>query len=120
MAGISAKVFDRPDETREAGRSHIDVVKLEGATAARMHAEPGWRWSDDVRPIVGGERCQALHVGYCLTGSLHVVHEDGTEVDISPGHAYVIRPGHDAWVEGDGPFEALEFQSETAESYATS
>jgi quercetin dioxygenase-like cupin family protein len=118
MAGISSKSFDAPDETRDVGAGRIDVVTLEGATVARMHAEPGWRWSEHVKPIVGGDHCRAQHIGYCLSGSLHVQHEDGTEMDLGSGDAYVIEPGHDAWVSGDQPFEALEFQSQTAEQYA--
>jgi uncharacterized cupin superfamily protein len=50
---------------------------------------------------------------------LHVVHDDGTEIDIDPGDAYVLEPGHDAWVAGDEPFVGYEFESQTASSYAT-
>jgi hypothetical protein len=60
----------------------------------------GWRWSECIKPIVGGERCQARHVGLLQSGTMHVVHDDGTEQEIAPGHAYVIEPGHDAWVVG--------------------
>ena len=118
MSGVSSKPFDKPDATRALGSAQTDIVELEGATVARMRAEPGWRWSEDVKPIVGGDHCQALHLGYCISGSLHVVHQDGTETDISPGDTYVIKPDHDAWVTSDNTFEALEFQSDTAAGYA--
>lgn len=66
--------------------------------------EPGWRWSKSVKPIVGTESCQATHLGYAMTGRIHVVMDDGQELDIVPGDGYVIQPGHDAWVEGDEAF----------------
>ena len=56
--------------------------------------------------------------GAVVGGSMHVVHTDGTEQDIAEGDAYVIEPGHDAWVTSDQPFVAFEFDSTTAGSYA--
>ena len=116
MAGFTTKSFASPDETRTPPNTTVEVVRLGGATAARFTFEPGWRWSHDVAPVVGTDSCQARHVGAVLQGNLHVVHEDGTQGDASPGDAYVIEPGHDAWVVGDGPVVVLEFES--AEDYA--
>ena len=62
-------------------------------------------------PKTGTPSCQLRHVGAAVTGVLHVVTEDGSETDISGGDAYEIPPGHDAWVVGDGPWEAVEFAS---------
>ncbi len=118
MAGISSKSLDSPDEQRDVGRGVLNVVNLEGASAARIKAEHGWRWSEDVRPIVGGDSCQTAHLGYVLSGSIHIAGDDGTEADLRSGDAYTIAPGHDAWVTSDEPFEALEFQSQTAQQYA--
>jgi hypothetical protein len=72
-----------------------------GTTAARFAFEPGWRWSECVKPVAGTESCQARHVGVVQAGRMGVRHEDGTEVEIGPGKAYVIEPGHDACVIGD-------------------
>jgi uncharacterized cupin superfamily protein len=47
-----------------------------------------------------------------------VQHEDGTELEIAAGDAYVIEPGHDAWVVGDERFVGFEFESQSAEDYA--
>ena len=118
MAGIEMGSFDSPDETRTPDKTKVDVVKLGGTTAARITMEPGWRWSECIKPVVGTDSCQARHVGTGLTGKLHVVHEDGNEVDVSPGAAYIIEPGHDAWVVGDEPFVGFEFESKTASEYA--
>jgi quercetin dioxygenase-like cupin family protein len=67
---------------------------------------------------VGGDSCQGDHLGYVVSGRLHVITNDGSEVELGPGESYVIHPGHDAWVEGNEPFVGLEFQSRTAETYA--
>jgi uncharacterized cupin superfamily protein len=55
-----------------------------------------------------------------VAGSMHVRHDDGTEVEIGGGDAYVIEPGHDAWVDGPDPFVGYEFDSTTATTYASS
>jgi uncharacterized cupin superfamily protein len=68
--------------------------------------------------VVGTDSCQNRHVGVMVSGSLHVVLEDGTEADVNAGDAYVIDPGHDAWVIGDEPTVAYEFESKTAQTYA--
>lgn len=116
--GAEARSFDSPDETRSAGKGKVDVLSFRGAAVGRLTLEPGWRWSEDMKPIVGTDSCQAAHLGYVVSGRIHVATEDGQEAEVGPGHAYVIQPGHDAWVVGDEPFVALEFQSRTAETYA--
>ena len=118
MAGVQVGDFGSPDETRKPDKTTVEVVRMGGATALRMRLEPGWRWSECIKPVVGGERCQAHHVGLLQSGAMHVVHEDGTELEIGAGQAYVIEPGHDAWVIGDQPVLAFEFDSRTAEGYA--
>jgi hypothetical protein len=120
MGDSANRRFDEPDEVREFEHGKIDVVHLAGSTAARSTFDPGWRWSTDIKPKVGTETCQAHHVGYCLSGALHVVTEEGHEFDLGPGDAYEILPGHDAWVTGDAHFVGLEFHSKTAEQFATS
>jgi hypothetical protein len=118
MAKVTVKSFDTPDETRTPEKTRVDVVDLGSAKAARMTAQPGWRWSECIKPVVGSDSCQARHVGMVAAGRIHVVHNDGTEGDAGPGDAYVIEPGHDAWIVGDQEFVAYEFESTTADTYA--
>ena len=118
MAGVQLLDFDSPDETRAPDKTRVDVVRLGGMTAARFAFEPGWRWSECIKPVVGTDSCQVRHVGVAQMGRMAVSHEDGTEVEIGPGEAYVIEPGHDAWVIGDERFVALEFESRAADEYA--
>ena len=118
MASLNAKSFDTPDETRTPDKTKIEVVDLGGSKVARMTAQPGWRWSDCIKPVAGTDSCQVHHVGVMVSGTLHVAHNDGTEQDISAGQAYVIEPGHDAWVVGDNPVVGYEFDARAAEEYA--
>ncbi len=118
MAGIEVGSFEAPDETRTPEKTRVEVVRLAGAAVGRFTFQPGWRWSECVRPVAGTERCQARHVGVVRSGRLGVRHDDGTEADIGPGDPYVIEPGHDAWVIGDDPFVAYEFEQRAAEEYA--
>lgn len=118
MAALSTKRFDSPDEVRSPDKTTVEVVDLNGVKAARIRLEPGWRWSECIKPVVGGESCQAHHVGVLMSGAMHIVHDDGTEVDISAGAAYVIEPGHDAWVSSDEPVVGFEFDSSTAQTFA--
>ena len=118
MAGVEALDFDSPDETRTPPKTKGDVVRTGGATAARLSFEPGWKWSECVKPVVGTDSCQVHHVGFIQSGTMHVVHEDGTELELGPGKAYEIQPGHDAWIVGDEGCVAYEFESRAAEEYA--
>jgi mannose-6-phosphate isomerase-like protein (cupin superfamily) len=119
MAGLHVGDFNSPDEVRSPDKTRVDVVRMgESTTAARLTLQPGWRWSECIKPVVGTDTCQARHVGFVESGRMHVTHADGAEADVEPGRSYVIEPGHDAWVVGDEPFVAYEFESRTAEQYA--
>jgi hypothetical protein len=98
---IERRRFEEADETRPAGSGQAQIVKMGEITMMKMTLPPGWRWSKDVKPIAGTDSCQAPHLGYQLSGRLHVVSDDGTEEEFGPGDLSRITPGHDAWVVGD-------------------
>jgi hypothetical protein len=118
MAGIRTLDFDSPDETRTPDKTRVDVVRVGDTSAARMTFEPGWKWSECVKPVAGTDSCQLRHIGVVGSGRLAVTHEDGTELELSAGDAYVIEPGHDARVVGDESFVGYEFESHAADKYA--
>lgn len=90
-----------PTERREfKAHGHLDLVQLGDVTIGRAEFEPGWTWSEDVKPIAGTNSCEAAHSGICLAGTMIVRMDDGTEFRIQKGDAYQIPPGHLAWVEG--------------------
>ena len=116
MAGLESQNFDTPDETREFDKGRLAVITLGDATVGRATFEPGWRWSECVKPIAGTDSCQAAHLGYVESGRMHVVMDDGTEADAGPGDLVNIAPGHDAWIVGDGPCVVIDFEG--ASNYA--
>lgn len=118
MAGVTKKSFDSPDETRKPDKTEIHVVDLDGLKVAQITFQPGWRWSECIKPVVHTDSCQVHHVGSVISGRMHVVHDDGTELELGPSDAYVIEPGHDAWVVGDEPLVGVEFDSGAAATFA--
>jgi hypothetical protein len=118
MDGIQKKNFETPDENRTPEKTSIDVVDLGSTKAARFTMQPGWKWSECIKPVAGTDACMNRHVGTVASGRLNVAHQDGTQILLEPGDAYVIEPGHDAWVEGDQPWVAYEFEPKSAETYA--
>lgn len=100
-AVLAGGSLDHPDETRHFDHGHMAVVEVAGHVVGRAVFEPGWRWSEHVRPVAGTESCQVRHVGYILSGAMTVVMEDGRTASAGPGDVVVIDPGHDGWVDGD-------------------
>jgi class 3 adenylate cyclase len=118
MAKLQHKAFDEPDEVRpyELGGGRTEIFELDEFVIGRMIMEPGWTWHDNVRPIVGTDRCMYHHLGFVLQGTLHVSYEDGTEALIGPNEMFEMPPGHDAEVVGGEAWIAVDFRG--ARSYA--
>ncbi|MGW6377812.1 cupin domain-containing protein [Rhodococcus sp. NPDC055112] len=112
MSGLVRKTFDSPEETRpfEDGKGKLDLVDLHGGSVGRGVFEPGWKWSEHVKPIAKTDSCQAAHVGYCVSGRMVVVMDDGERQEFGPGDVMVAPPGHDAWVVGDEACVLIDWQ----------
>jgi SnoaL-like domain len=104
------RAFGTADDVRTFGHGRAEVLNAAGGTVGRFTLEPGWRWSQDVKPIAGTELCEAPHFAYHLSGTLHVRMADGSEFDVKGGELAVIPPGHDAWVLGDEPVRIVDWQ----------
>lgn len=100
-----------PDETRpfKDGKGKLEVFILGDATAGRGEFEPGWRWSQHVKPIVGTPSCEATHTGYVLEGRMVVKMDNGSETEYGPGDFFCMPGGHDAWIAGDKRCVLLDF-----------
>lgn len=110
MPSIEIKNFDSPDDRRRfAANGYTEVVTVGGRTVGRGVHQPGWRWSVDVGAAVGAESCQASHLGYVVSGRIHVHAADGSDGTLGPGDVFALRPGHDAEVVGDEPCVVLDF-----------
>ncbi len=109
MSASETRNIDDPHETRPfKANGHMDVITLSDFTMGRGVFEPGWRWSNDVKPIAGTDSCQVRHTGFCVSGQMTVQFEDGNEVNIGAGDVVLLEPGHDAWTVGDEPCVLLD------------
>ena len=116
MAGIEIKSFDTPDETRPfEARGRVELVSVAGREVGRGIFEPGWRWSEHVKPIAQTQSCEFPHLGYVLSGRMRIVMDDGSEGEIGPGHVFSIAPGHDAEVVGDEACVMIDVGDEDAD-----
>ena len=116
VSNFQSKSHNSPDEVRTPDKTRVEIVRLEGFTIGRFTFEPGWRWSNCIKPVVKTDQCQLSHVGYAISGRLTVRLKDGTNKTIGAGESYTIPPGHDAWVEGNERFVGIEVM--TADQYA--
>ena len=95
------KTFAEPDETRTFERGQVDLVDIAGTQIGRLTLQPGWRWSEHVKPIAGTDLCEAPHFQYHVAGTLRIRMVDGSEFDATAGQITSLPSGHDAWVVGD-------------------
>ena len=95
MDTMFKKSFEDADEVKTPPKTHAATVKLGNINTTKVVLEPGWKWSECVKPAVGGDSCQAGHVGVIVQGQLKCVHDDGSEIVASAGDAYYFAPGHD-------------------------
>lgn len=105
---LAARAFSKPDDTRSFEKGRMEVITLGGVTFGRATFEPGWKWSTHLKPIAKTDSCQSAHLGYQVSGRMHVVMDNGTQLDIGPGEVFSIPPGHDSWVLGNEPVVFLD------------
>ena len=103
------KNLGSPDATVRYPGATQEMVELGDLTVAHSVLDPGWRWSRDVRPTVGGEWCRARHIGTVLSGAFAVEFPDGTRTELRAGDVYDIPPGHDGYTLGETPCTLIEW-----------
>jgi hypothetical protein len=103
------KTFGKPDETREFPNGKAELLSVGDAQIGRLVLQPGWRWSNDVKPIAGTQSCEAPHFQYHVSGRLAIKMDDGTEFIAGPGDVTSLPSGHDAWVVGNEPVVVVDW-----------
>ena len=111
MPRLQARSVESSAEVRNFPNGNASVLRLDETVVGYAVYEPGWRWTTDMPAVAGTATCQFHHVGYAVSGALHVVTDAGQELDIGEQSAYEIPPGHDAWVVGDEPFITVDWTS---------
>ncbi len=110
------KSFQAPDETREFPKGRAEILSIGDGEVGRLVFEPGWRWSEHVKPLAGTASCEAPHFQYHVSGRLAILMDDGSELVAGPGDVTSLPSGHDAWVVGDEPAVVIDWYG--ASSYA--
>ncbi len=117
MNAIQIVRTDRPHEIREFPLGRLELYRIGGLELGRAVYEPGWRWSEHVRPTAGTELCEVSHVGLVLAGTAGVIMRDGQQYALRPGDFFAIPAGHDSWVIGDKQYVSLHLAG--ADTYGT-
>ena len=110
MKKLEVKDFSNPDEVRTFDKGKLELIKVGGALLGRATLQPGWKWSESVKPIAKTESCEAPHFQYHASGTIRIKMDDGTERDVKAGEVSLVPTGHDAWVIGDEPVVLIDFQ----------
>lgn len=108
LASAVRKSFDSPDQVREFQRGRIEVIQLEDTVISRITLEPGWTWSNDIKPTAGTETCQVTHLQYVISGRLKVDMDDGSSLELKAGDITWLPAGHTAEVLGNEPYTAID------------
>jgi hypothetical protein len=110
MKKLEVKDFNNPDEVRTFDKGKLELIKVGGALIGRATLQPGWKWSESVKPIAKTESCEAPHFQYHASGTIRIRMDDGTERDVKAGEVSLVPTGHDAWVLGNEPVVLIDFQ----------
>jgi hypothetical protein len=106
---LSRNLDKNPDDIRKFANGKVELANLGETAIGRITLEPGWKWSNDVKPIINTNSCQLTHTQYVISGRLRVRMDDGVEQEFGPSDALYVPPGHDAWVVGNESFVAVDF-----------
>jgi class 3 adenylate cyclase len=109
VADFQSKNFHSPDQTIRLPKLTAELVEVGELTVGLVVTQPGWRWSVNVRPEVGGEWCQARHLGVVLSGRVAAQLQDGRMREFGPNDVFDVPPGHDGWTIGDEPCVQIEW-----------
>jgi hypothetical protein len=107
---METKSLNSPDEVRTFDKGKLELIKIGGAIVGRGTFQPGWKWSESVKPLVKTKSCEAPHFQYHVSGTLRIKMDDGTETECKAGDVSFLPMGHDAWVVGNEPVVVVDFQ----------
>jgi class 3 adenylate cyclase len=109
VPGLISKRFEEPDEVVTLPLAREEVVILGEVHLGRTTHQPGWSWSEHVRPVAGTRSCLHHHQGFVVSGRMQIETDDGAVRILGPGDAFDVQPGHDSRVIGDEPCVTIDF-----------
>lgn len=103
MTTLDKRNFAQPEKTQNIGRMKVETITIGSLNFTRNTAAPGWKWSEDIKPVAKTESCQVNHLIHVISGKILVRMDDGTEMEFSAGDICSIPPGHNGWTVGEEP-----------------
>ena len=70
MASIEVKSFANDGELNEPNNARVETLNVGGQRIMKLTLKPGWKWSNDIKPNVGTDSCQAQHLGVVVKGTV--------------------------------------------------
>ncbi len=110
MENMQVKSLNAPEEVRTFDKGKLELVKVNGATIGRAVFQPGWKWSESVKPMAKTKSCEAPHFQYHVSGTIMVQMDDGTQIECKAGDVSLLPIGHDGWVVGNEPAVVVDIQ----------
>jgi hypothetical protein len=112
---LMARIGDA--DSRTVAGVQLDIVRAGSSRVKRVIYPPGFRWSKDMKPMVGTDYCMHAHVGFLARGQVHIEYSDGCKLEFVAPQVMSIEPEHDGWVVGTEPAVVIEFdfEGETAQ-----
>src|SRR5918992_3190824 len=114
MSKLQRRWWGEADDVREVPLGRLEMYDLGTRRIGRSTLQPGWRWSESIKPIARTELCEAHHIGICISGSCRIRTREGAELLIEAGQFYEVPAGHDSWVVGDEPWVTIDWRPSTA------
>jgi class 3 adenylate cyclase len=114
MVKLQRRLIGAPDNVREVPFGRLETYDMGEMRIGRSILQPGWRWSESIKPIARTELCEYHHIGLCLSGRSRITMREGAELLIEAGQFYEIPAGHDSEVIGDEPYITVELQPSTS------
>lgn len=108
MAQMQKRSFTKADETRIFDKGKLDLIKFGGITFGLCTFQPGWKWSESIKPIASTKSCEVPHLQYIISGRIRIVMDDGIAMEFGQGDLALVPPGHDAWTVGNEPVVAID------------
>src|SRR5271155_192520 len=82
---IKKKNYSSTDEIQKLPKAIIETITIGNSIIKRITHNPGWKWSQDVKPLVGMDSCPNHHLFYVLSGRLAIVMTDNKKDELIPG-----------------------------------
>ena len=62
MSSMKLKILIIQMKVTQFNNAKMDIVKVGDQRVMRLTLQPGWKWSQDIKPTVGTDSCKTKHL----------------------------------------------------------